>query len=164
MEYFVFYSFAAIAVAAAVLMVLQKKTVYSALSLVVCFGAMAVLFFQLGAPFIAAVQVIVYAGAIMVLFVFVIMLIDPESETFSVGRTRRLPWLGVPLAAVFLFLVARVFPYFRAFRGDSLSEREGTIEAIGRMLFSEYVLPFEATSILILVAVLGAIVLTKRTE
>ncbi|MFB3905605.1 MAG: NADH-quinone oxidoreductase subunit J [Acidobacteriota bacterium] len=167
MEYVVFYLFAAVSVAAAVLVVVQQKTVYSALALIVCLGAMAGLFFQLGSQFIAAIQVIVYAGAIMVLFVFVIMLIDPETESYPGGSLRRISFWAIPLAVLLVFLLIQAFPDFLgSAAGTSAAsvQPEGSVENIARALFTEYVIPFEVTSILILVAILGAIVLARRSD
>ena len=97
MAYLVFYGLAAVAVTTAVLVVVMRPAAYSALALIVCFGAMAGMFFQLGAQFIAAIQVIVYAGAIMVLFLFVIMLTDPESEVFPPDRLKKIPLFALLL-------------------------------------------------------------------
>jgi NADH-quinone oxidoreductase subunit J len=166
LEYVVFYLFAAVSVAAAVVVVVQKKAVYSALALIVCFGAMAGLFFQLGAQFIAAIQVIVYAGAIMVLFVFVIMLIDPESEAYPAGSLRHISFWAITLAVLLVFLLVQAFPDFLGSAGGQTAGAgpEGSVANIARALFTQYVIPFEVTSILILVAILGAIVLAKRSD
>ncbi|MFZ0428029.1 MAG: NADH-quinone oxidoreductase subunit J [Acidobacteriota bacterium] len=162
MEQLVFYVFAAVSVVAALLVVLQRRAIYSTLALIVCFGAIAALFYQLGAFFIAAIQVIVYAGAIMVLFLFVVMLIDPESEIFAVKRIRNLAVLALPMAAlVGLILLSAV----SATAGEpEAAAAPGDVASIAEGLFSSYLLPFEVTSILILVAVLGAMVLAKRTD
>lgn len=162
MELIVFYIFAAAAVASAVMVVAQQRAVYSALALIVCFGAMAVLFFQLGAHFIGAVQVIVYAGAIMVLFLFVIMLLDPESEIFPRNRLKRVAVVGLPSAVFLTFALWRVFPQFGDGGGGAQTNPLENTTMVARQLFRDYLLPFEVTSILILVAVMGAVVLTKR--
>jgi NADH-quinone oxidoreductase subunit J len=163
----VFYVFATIAVVAALLVVIQRRAVYSALALIVCFGSVALLFYQLGAYFIAAIQVIVYAGAIMVLFLFVVMLIEPESEVLALNRLRRLPVFALPLAALLgLFLLwafAGLAPPASTV-ADSGPWEKGEVGTVARHLFNDYLLPFEVTSILILVAVLGAMVLAKRTH
>lgn len=163
MELFVFYVFAAVAVAAALMVVLQRRAVYSALALIVCFGAMAILFFQLGAQFVAAIQIIVYAGAIMALFLFVIMLLDPESEVFAPNRLQKTTLLAAPAAAFLAFLLLQVLrdPFASS---DSTPPLQGAAEVIAPLLFRDYLLPFEATSILILTAILGALVLAKRPE
>ena len=167
MEQLVFYFFATMAVAAALFVVLQRRALYSALALIVCFFSMAVLFYQLGAYFIAAIQVIVYAGAIMVLFLFVVMLIDPESEVFALSRARNLSIVGLPIAALFGLLVLWSFSGLLldgTESSDLTAITQGGVGAVARDLFSDYLLPFEVTSILILVAVLGAMVLAKRTD
>lgn len=166
-EALVFYTFGAIAVISAFFVVLQQRSIYSALSLIVCFCSIAVLFYQLGAHFIAAIQVIVYAGAIMVLFLFVVMLIDPESEFFSRDRIGWVSIVGLPLAAFLGFLLFWVLlpaEEVSAQAGDLSLASNGGISAIAESLFRDYLLPFEVTSVLILAAVLGAMVLAKRTD
>jgi NADH-quinone oxidoreductase subunit J len=159
-----FLLFAAIAVICAVNLVVQRHPITSALSLVGVMGALAVLYLLLGAEFIAAVQIVVYAGAIMVLFVFVIMLLNAGGEPPHVGRSQMVRWLGIPLFTVFVglvsYIVQRVAPAgaevsFGRFTGGSPRD-------VGRILFTEYLLPFEATSVLVLIAILGAIVLARK--
>src|SRR5712675_177806 len=159
MDAILFLIFALIAVACAINVVVQTHPISSALSLVGVMGSLAVLYLLLGAEFIAAAQVIVYAGAIMVLFVFVIMLLNAGAETRK-GQSSMALVLGGPLLAGLLILlcwvVQRMFPsdsvHFGGFRG-------GTALDVGRALFTTYLLPFEVTSILILIAIVGAIVL-----
>ena len=157
-----FYIFAALAVVAAISVVAQRTPIYSALSLIVVLCSVAVVYLLLGAEFIAVIQVIVYAGAIMVLFVFVIMLLNAGREVPS-QRSRIASWLGTPLVAAFLaevlLAVWRQFPAAGMRPAASLNAGPA---AIGHLLFRNYVLPFEVTSILILVAILGAVVLAKR--
>jgi NADH-quinone oxidoreductase subunit J len=162
--YFIFYILAATAATAALLVVFSRRAVYSALALIVCFGAMAGLFFQLGAEFIAAIQVIVYAGAIMVLFLFVIMLLDPESEIFLPNQLKKISIFALPLGTLFAFLILGTFPLSLTAETDWAAAPGGDIATIGRSLFLNYLLPFEVTSILILVAILGAVVLTKQPD
>ncbi len=170
MTLIVFYGLAATAVTAAVLVVLMSRAVYSALALIVCFGATAGLFFQLGAQFIAAVQVIVYAGAIMVLFLFVIMLLDPESEVFLPSRLKRVSGFALAFAVLFTLVLLEAADRWAAVQvltgsiagTDRSSGPGGEIETLAHSLFRDYLLPFEVTSILILVAVLGAVVLTRQ--
>ena len=170
MTLIVFYGLAATAVTAAILVVLMSRVVYSALALIVCFGATAGLFFQLGAQFIAAVQVIVYAGAIMVLFLFVIMLLDPASEVFLPSRLKRVPGFALACAVLFTLVLLEAADRWAAAQvfTDSIAGTErssgpgGEIETLAHSLFRDYLLPFEVTSILILVAVLGAVVLTSQ--
>ena len=158
----IFFGLAALAVTGALLVVLAPRAVYSALSLIVCFAATAGLFFQLGAQFMAFIQIIVYAGAIMVLFLFVIMLLDPESEAFPPNRLGKLSILTLPLGVLLALLLMRDFPSSPATEAGWNSLAIGDIESIGSSLFQDYLLPFEVTSVLILVAILGAVVLTKR--
>lgn len=163
MEAILFPIFAIIAVVCAINVVIQSHPISSAISLIGVMGSLAALYLLLGAEFLAAAQVIVYAGAIMVLFVFVIMLLNAGAESRS-GRSRVVQLLGVPLLVVFLGLIAyfveRLYPRstgvtFGGFRG-------GTPLDIGRALFTTYLLPFEVTSILVLIAIVGAIVLARK--
>jgi NADH-quinone oxidoreductase subunit J len=163
MDVILFLIFAIIAVVCAINVVVQTHPISSAISLVGVMASLAVLYLLLGAEFLAAAQVIVYAGAIMVLFVFVIMLLNAGAETRK-GRSFMVQFLGVPLLVGFLGLVAyfvqRLFPKqtavnFGGFTGGGPKE-------IGHALFTTYLLPFEVTSILILIAILGAIVLARK--
>jgi NADH-quinone oxidoreductase subunit J len=163
MDVILFLTFALIAVACAINVVAQKHPISSAISLVGVMGSLAVLYLLLGAEFIAAAQVIVYAGAIMVLFVFVIMLLNAGVEIRK-GRSVMAQLLGIPalaaLLALLAYLVQRFFPRgemvkFGGFTGGGAKE-------IGRALFTTYLLPFEAASILILIAIVGAIVLARK--
>lgn len=157
-----FYIAAAVAVIAALSVVLQRTPVYSALSLIVVLASLAVLYLLLGAPFIAMIQVIVYAGAIMVLFVLVIMLLNAGHETPGHG-SRFARWAGPPLLVVFFAEFATlVWKQFGLVGPAVPAVLDASPRAIGQLLFSSYVLPFEVTSILILVAVLGAVVLAKK--
>jgi NADH-quinone oxidoreductase subunit J len=157
----VFYIFAAIAVIAALGVVLQRTPVYSALSLIVVLCSLAVLYVSLGALFLAAIQVIVYAGAIMVLFVLVIMLVNAGRERPTEG-SRLAKSLGLPLVAA--LLVEILFVVWKPFSTGAAAPPalDAGPAAIGALLFRHYVLPFEVTSILILVAILGAVVLAKK--
>jgi NADH-quinone oxidoreductase subunit J len=166
-----FLGIAAVAVAAGLSMILQRNPIYSALSLIVTLCAMAALFLTLHAPFIAAIQIIVYAGAIMVLFVFVIMLLNVRAEESKRDRVKYLRWLAAPL---FVGLIAEVFLIVRAVQNPpapaaaganaSPVQTFGTTENIGHAMFTDYVLPFEAVSVLILMAIVGAMVLARKHE
>ena len=158
-----FLGFAALAVVAAFNVILQRNPIYSAIGLIIVLCSLAALFLTLSAQFIAAMQIIVYAGAIMVLFVFVIMLLNAGGETRR-SRSFAVELVGAPLLIVFLGLLAyfvqKVMPgspivRFGGFRG-------GTALDVGRALFTQYLLPFEVTSVLILIAILGAIVLARK--
>ncbi len=163
MDVILFLTFALIAVVCAINVVVQSHPISSALSLIGVMGSLAILYLLLGAEFIAAAQVIVYAGAIMVLFVFVIMLLNAGAE-IKKGRSLMVQLLGAPLLLALLLLlgwfVQRIFPAdtmvsFGGFRG-------GSAQDVGRALFTTYLLPFEITSILILIAILGAVVLARK--
>ena len=163
MDVILFLVFALIAVICAINVVVQTHPISSAISLIGVMGSLAVLYLLLGAEFIAAAQVIVYAGAIMVLFVFVIMLLNAGAEAAK-GRSLTASLLGLPALVILLGLLAyfvqRLFP-----RGDSVrfgAFTGGSPKDVGMALFTTYLLPFEATSILILIAIIGAIVLARK--
>jgi len=162
MDALLFLLFAAVAVGCAINLVLQTHPISSALSLVGVMGSLAVLYLLLGGEFLAAVQVIVYAGAIMVLFVFVIMLLNAGAEkrpTRKVLRTAVALPLLFTLAGAGAWLAATQTP-----KTDAVKFGAYTVGAaeIGRSLFTTYLLPFEVTSVLILIAILGAIVLARK--
>src|SRR4051812_14596306 len=163
MDVILFLAFAAIAVICAVNVVVQTHPISSALSLVGVMGSLAVLYLLLGAEFIAMAQVIVYAGAIMVLFIFVIMLLNAGAEAKR-GRSLAVQLVGVPgfigLLSLLSYAILRLFPnavnvHFGGFT-------HGTAADVGRALFTKYLLPFEVTSVLILIAIIGAIVLARK--
>jgi NADH-quinone oxidoreductase subunit J len=158
----IFFTLALVAVASALGMLFSRNAVYAALFLIVNFGTVAVFYLWLNAPFIALAQVTVYAGAIMVLFLFVIMLLGAEQT----GRTVSSWWLQ-PVAIVLglILLVEAVYIVFTQ-QGtmqavETVSPAFGGPVAIGETLFTQYLLPFEVTSILLLVAMIGAIVLSR---
>jgi NADH-quinone oxidoreductase subunit J len=158
----VFLVLAAVAVAGAISLILQRHPIHSALSLIVVMVALAGLYLLQGAEFVAAVQIIVYAGAIMVLFVFVIMLLNAgEEERTNVSRLAR--FVGVPLGVVFLAEVAFWIGKATSHLGSAPPEAVSTRD-LSTLLFREYVFPFELTSFLILIALLGALVLARREE
>lgn len=156
-----FFFFAAVAVGAAINVLVQKHVLYSALSLILMLTAVSVLFVFLRADFIAVIQVIVYAGAIMVLFTFVIMLLNLPADEDGPDRLRWLKFIGIPLGLFLLFLIVAtlwsVEPLLPA-RAALI----GSPEAIGHSLFTDYLLPFEVTSLLILIALVGAVVFAKK--
>ena len=158
----VFLVLAAVTVAGAVSLILQRHPIHSALSLIVVMVALAGLYLLQGAEFVAAVQIIVYAGAIMVLFVFVIMLLNAgEEERTNVSRLAR--YVGVPIGVVFLVEVAYWIGRAAAHLGSAPAEMVSTRD-LSSLLFREYVFPFELTSFLILIALLGALVLARRED
>jgi NADH-quinone oxidoreductase subunit J len=158
-----FFVFAALALGAAINVVAQKHVLYSSLSLIVMLTAISALFILLQAEFLAVLNVIVYAGAIVVLFVFVIMLLNLPPDPSDDPATDRLRWLkliGIPLGLFLLLMIgATVWNVAPAVSATQIS---GTPEAIGASLFTDYVLPFEMTSLLILIALMGAVVFAKK--
>ena len=164
LEIIVFAVLALIAVVAAVLMIITRNAVHSALFLVVVMSALAVFFLGLWAPFVAMVQVAVYSGAIMVLFLFVIMLLGAEKIGARMGRSWQLP-VAIGLALVVLglgvFLLLNTAP-IEVLDRPAEEIMLGSAEAIGAALYSQWLFPFEAVSILLLVAMIGAVVLTRH--
>jgi len=157
-----FLIFAVICVAGAVNLLAQKHPIESALSLVVVMGALAGLYLLLGAEFLAAIQVIVYAGAVMVLFVFVIMLLNAGVEEHTRGSKIALLF-GVPGMVVGSVLAAWVLIHSDpSAQKVAVGSLYGPPREIGRLLFTTYLLPFEITSVLILIAIMGAVVLARR--
>ena len=156
-----FLVFGGICVAGAINLVAQRHPINSALSLIVVMGSLAVLYLLLGAEFVAAIQVIVYAGAIMVLFVFVIMLLNAGVEERGRGTTVSLG-LGIPgvavLAGILIYSLTARNP---AAKPVAIGELYGPPAEIGRLLFREFLLPFEVTSVLILIAIMGAVLLAR---
>jgi NADH-quinone oxidoreductase subunit J len=166
MQIVLFTIFGILAIAAALNMLLQRHPINSALSLVVVMMSLAVLYWSLGAEFLAAAQVIVYAGAIMVLFVFVVMLLNAGEEEKSNG-SRVATIAGFPGAAAIFCLLTFVFLKNRTALGTTqlngmLSGAVNNLTEISHTLFTSLLLPFEVTSILILVAILGAVVLARK--
>ena len=162
-EIIVFFILALVAVASALGMLFSQNAIYAAIFLVLNFATVAVFFLTLGGSFIAISQVAVYAGAIMVLFLFVIMLLGAE----KLGQTGTLKW-QMPLALVLglVLIVEAAYVLFTQVGQISelaaLPEGFGSPASIGELLFSQYLLPFEVTSILLLVAMIGAIILTRQ--
>jgi NADH-quinone oxidoreductase subunit J len=157
-----FYGAGALAVVSALGMVLNvRNTVAAAMSLVVTMIALAVVYVVLEAHLVAALQILVYAGAIVVVFLFVVMLLNLRQDTFEPPRQRLLKAAGAALAigvaAAFLSLVPGALPTVQ-----EIPEGFGGYRAVGAELFTRFVLPFEITSLLILAAVVGAVVLAKR--
>ncbi|MGC2194956.1 MAG: NADH-quinone oxidoreductase subunit J [Terriglobales bacterium] len=158
-----FLVFGAICVAGAINLLVQSHPISSALSLVVVMASLAVEYLLLGAEFVAAVQVIVYAGAVMVLFVFVIMLLNAGEEERTRGSRVALI-LGVPGVLAGGLLVAWVLIERTGTQAVALGALPGFPKTIGNLLFHEFLLPFEVTSILVLIAIMGAVVLASPPE
>ena len=157
-----FIIFGLICVGGAINLLVQRHPINSALSLVVVMGALSLIYLLLGAEFVAAVQVIVYAGAVMVLFVFVIMLLNAGAEERSQGSHVAL-WVGVPgvvvLAGMIFYLVSRNENHFNPV---TFGPQPNNTQHLATLLFQKYLLPFEITSVLILIAIMGAVVLARR--
>ena len=164
-----FYLFAAVTVGASLLVIAQRNPIYSVLLLIAFFGALSGLYVLLNAPFVAVIQIVVYAGAIMVLFLFVVMLLNAPHEETDADERRHLLLRTGPMRFGGFLAVALVLELVwalskggesGAFAGGSVS----SVAAIGRSLFTDYAFAFEVTSVLILVALVGAVVLAKRDE
>jgi NADH-quinone oxidoreductase subunit J len=158
-----FLVFGAICVAGAINLLAQTHPISSALSLVVVMASLAVEYLLLGAEFVAVVQVIVYAGAVMVLFVFVIMLLNAGEEERTKG-SHVATILGVPGVLAGGLLVAWALLKRSETGSVALGSLPGYPKVIGNLLFHDFLLPFELTSILVLIAIMGAVVLASRPE
>ncbi len=168
-EALAFYVFGAVAIAASLLVIAQRNPIYSVLLLIASFGALSGLYILLDAPFVAVIQIIVYAGAIMVLFLFVVMLLNaPHEETEYDERVHPLLRPGPMRFGAFLALVLAVELWWALARGGDTGAFPGgavtSVAVIGRSLFTDYAFAFEVTSILILVAMVGAVVLARRDD
>jgi len=160
----IFFVLAALAVFGAVSLILQREPIHSAPSLIVVMVAVAGLYLLMGAEFVAAVQIIVYGGAIMVLFVFVIMLLNAGEEERT-NFSKLATYAGIPLAlAVSGFIAAAIARSGGYLPAAALNGTLTSTKKLSMLLFTEFVYPFELTSFLILVAILGAIVLAQREE
>ncbi len=162
MAYFLFFLLAIVCVGAVIAMIFSKNQAYNALYVILAFVCMAGLFGLLDAPFIAVIQIIVYAGAIMVLFLFVIMMINlregvpPERKRWTIG-------LSFVIAGV---LVIELILAFKGFLSPARTAAEsvGSPTDLGRLLFTKYLYPFEITSVLIIAALVGAMILVKKKD
>jgi NADH-quinone oxidoreductase subunit J len=161
-----FYAFAAVLVAAALGVIIARNPVHSALALVVCFLTSAAIWLLIGAEFLAVVLVLVYVGAVMVLFLFVVMMLDINIEEMRLGFTR-FAWLGWLTAAVVIFEIAGVVAA-RTF-GIDVSRGAAPLPAgysntaeLGRVLYTQFAYPFEIAAMVLLVAIVAAITLTMR--
>ena len=151
---------AALAVASALALIAKRNPIHGALFLVVNLACVAVLYLSLGAEFLAAAQVIVYAGAIMVLFVFAIMVLIPGKEETGADPRRRVRVLALPVGALLLIQLAMILiPRGSA---PTVPMPVGSAESLGRLLFTDYLFPFELTSVLLLAAMVGVLVLARR--
>jgi NADH-quinone oxidoreductase subunit J len=164
-----FYLFSGLAIACSLMVILKKNPVASAFSLVMVFFSFAGIYAMLDAHLIAALQVLVYTGAIMVLFIFVIMLLNADVPSFDLGRSHILIKLGAASLALVMFGM-----FVWAFKNssmpigigqispDKIEAAGGNTQVLSELLFSEYILPFELTSVLLLAAIVGAVAIAKR--
>jgi len=164
-----FYLFAAIAVVASLLVIAQRNPIHSVLLLIASFGALSGLYVLLDAPFVAVIQIIVYAGAIMVLFLFVVMLLNAPHEETEADERRHLLLRQGPLrfGALLAAGLALELGWALSQGGETGAFAGGStdsVAAIGRLLFTDYSFAFEVTSVLILVAMVGAVVLAQREK
>ncbi|MGB7548549.1 MAG: NADH-quinone oxidoreductase subunit J [Terracidiphilus sp.] len=163
MHLILFIVFAGLCLAGAINLLLQSHPISSALSLIVVMTSLAVLYLLLGAEFLAAAQVIVYAGAIMVLFTFVVMLLNAGREERTLG-SRAASVVGFPAVVAILAVIATVILHLQGLGSASLREGITSTEDLSRVLFRDLLLPFEVTSVLILIAILGAVALAHHGD
>jgi NADH-quinone oxidoreductase subunit J len=162
MHLVLFIIFAGFCLAGAINLLLQTHPINSALSLIVVMSSLAVLYLLLGAEFLAAAQIIVYAGAVMVLFTFVVMLLNVGAEEKTHG-SKVAKTLGFPAVVVMLGVIATIILQTQKSLGDvRLSDGITTTKELSRVLFTDMLLPFELTSVLILIAILGAVALARK--
>ena len=166
MEQVLFFILAVLALASALNVIVQRNPLYSALSLIGTLASLSALYLTLHAQFIAAIQIVVYAGAIMVLFIFVIMLLNVPKDQPVIEKHRALGFLAIPFAGLMIwetFSVLKAIPLKTPpVVIDSGDKAVGTTWSVGFNLFTQYLLPFEVTSVLILMAIVGAMVLARR--
>jgi NADH-quinone oxidoreductase subunit J len=171
-ETLIFYALSGLAIVTSALVIGQKNPMYSVMLLIASFGALAGLYIQLDAPFVAVAQIIIYAGAIMVLFLFVVMLLNaPQEDAAEWDRTHPLRQPGIARVGTllgFLLIVQLAWALMQANEYDVAVAARGdaaaisSVQQVGTVLFTDYMFAFEATSILILVAMVGAVVLARR--
>jgi NADH-quinone oxidoreductase subunit J len=165
MDLIFFLFLSVVCVASATNILVQRHPIYSALSLVLTFISLAGIYLQMHAEFIAVMQIVIYTGAIMVLFVFVIMLLNARAEDKIPNKLTFLKYLGIPLVVLLVGVVG--LKVFESLSGESIPTSSildvtGNTQAIGKLLYTQYALPFEVTSLLLLVAIVGAIVMAKK--
>ncbi|HEU5350210.1 MAG TPA: NADH-quinone oxidoreductase subunit J [Terracidiphilus sp.] len=163
MHLLLFILFGGLCLAGAINLLLQRHPISSALSLIVVMTSLAVLYLQLAAEFLAAAQVIVYAGAIMVLFTFVVMLLNAGREERTLG-SRVAALFGFPAVATLLAVIATVVLRLRGMGSVNPQSPITSTHELSTVLFTRLLLPFEVTSVLILIAILGAVALARRGD
>jgi NADH-quinone oxidoreductase subunit J len=163
MHLILFIVFAALCLTGAVNLLLQKHPINSALSLIVVMTSLAVLYLLLGAEFLAAAQVIVYAGAIMVLFTFVVMLLNAGREERTLG-SHAARTVGFPAVVAILAVIATTILKLQDLANAAIEDRITSTADLSAVLFTKLLLPFEVTSVLILVAILGSVALARQGD
>jgi NADH-quinone oxidoreductase subunit J len=161
-EQVLFWMFAVPLIMSAAGVIAARNPVYAAMSLVSAFFWLAGIYVLLTAHLLAFVQIIVYAGAIMVLFLFVVMLLSLTDAELGLEKITALKWVGITGSIGVLVLVVSAFVQSGPRAMKAVGEDFGTVRAVGRILFTQYMLPFEATSVLLLVAIVGAVVVAKE--
>jgi NADH-quinone oxidoreductase subunit J len=161
-ELVVFWILAVPLLASAVGVVVSRNPVNAAMSLVSAFFFLAGIYVVLVAHLVAFLQVLVYAGAVMVVFLFVIMLLALHDENLREARLKAMQWAGVIGAAGVAIVVANAIQAAGPMPWKAVAQDFGTVRAVGKLLFTQYLLPFEATSVLLLVAIVGAVVVAKQ--
>lgn len=156
-----FYPLALITIGGALMMILSRNAIYAAMSLVLSFFGLAGLYILLAAELIAALQIIVYAGAIMVLFLFVVMLLNLGESDLEVPRLTTGTVIGGATALLFWCFTYVAFEGFTEGLPTELPEGFGGVASVGKLLYTQFLLPFEATSVLLLAAMVGAVVVAK---
>lgn len=160
MHLILFLIFAAICLAGAINLLVQTHPINSALSLIVVMISLAVLYLMLGAEFLAAAQIIVYSGAVMVLFVFVVMLLNAGREERTLGSKAAIS-VGFPAVVAVMAVLATLILHIQGLGTASISQGLIPTEELSRVLFHDLLLPFEVTSVLLLIAILGAVALAR---
>lgn len=158
----IFYILGALAVASGIMVVTRKNAVHAAIYLVVAMCAIAGLFAQLGSYFIAALQIIVYAGAIMVLFLFVIMMLNLKRDEFGFDSRIFQRIFAFVLGVIFLIQIVMVATNFPKQPGQPFDPSMGNIESLAKKLFYDYLYPFEIVGVLLLAAIIGAVVIARK--
>jgi NADH-quinone oxidoreductase subunit J len=162
MEKILFIILGVLSLISGIFVITKKNPVTSAIFLIICFFSLSGIYALLDAHFIAIIQILIYAGAIMVLFLFVIMLLNLREEELGKGSKYLMKTFGVIISVLLLTIMIKNFKDIPLLITKKGPENFGTVESIGKLLFKNYLLPFELASILLLVAIIGAVVLAKR--
>lgn len=156
-----FYLFAAVLVIASLNVVMSRNPLYNVLSLVVAIFSLSCLFIMLEAFFVGMILILVYAGAVLVFFLFVVMCLNLNTMNLDTQKQTHMKWLGIAVGTMFFVLIALMLKSFSQALVTTPSSLRGTIEAVGQILFTNYLLPFELTSLLLLIAIFGIVSLAQ---